>query len=335
MRHSTGRSPRLAVCDGIQGRVIAWPRSSPEQPLIRCCRKADYSVKTLNTLVSWPIPWTIDASAYTAPQLFDLNLRQMSGNQPDRLEEDGIPSDGVSFCPAAVRPMRTCLAARQAPPGKDAMFQAAIRWCLGLLAICFALTVWARDIESIKQAAQQGDAKAQYELGYLYDAGRGVAQSYAEAAQWYRKAAEQGNASAQYNLGTMYDKGQGVTQSRAEARKWYDKAFKSTKRAAEQGDAQAQYNLGYLYDMGRAVAQSTAEAAQWYRKAAEQGDARAQFSLGAMYDKGQGVAPSAAEAFKWYRRAAELGHVRAQNDLVLRFIKTFANQISLKIEFSY
>ena len=33
-----------------------------------------------------------------------------------------------------------------------------------------------------------------------------------QAAQWLRKAAEQGNAKAQYNLGEMYHIGQGVRQ---------------------------------------------------------------------------------------------------------------------------
>lgn len=42
--------------------------------------------------------------------------------------------------------------------------------------------------------------------------------------EWYRKAAEQGDAAAQYNLGWMYWKGHGVWQSDTEAMKWYRKA---------------------------------------------------------------------------------------------------------------
>ncbi len=51
--------------------------------------------------------------------------------------------------------------------------------------------------------AAQGDAHAQFNLGVMYDKGRGVSQDYAEAVKWYRKAAEQGHASAQHNLGVM------------------------------------------------------------------------------------------------------------------------------------
>jgi TPR repeat protein len=58
----------------------------------------------------------------------------------------------------------------------------------------------------------------------MYANGKGVKQDDAEAVRWYRKAAEQGNAKAQFNLGVMYDLGKGVKQDDAEAVKWYRKA---------------------------------------------------------------------------------------------------------------
>lgn len=54
-------------------------------------------------------------------------------------------------------------------------------------------------------AADQGNAKAQVNLGVMYDNGRGVWPDYAQAVKWYRLAADQGNASAQYNLGLTYN----------------------------------------------------------------------------------------------------------------------------------
>ena len=50
--------------------------------------------------------------------------------------------------------------------------------------------------------------------------GQGVSQDYTEAVKWYRKAAEQGVAKAQYNLGAMYFDGQGVPQDYIQAHKW-------------------------------------------------------------------------------------------------------------------
>ncbi|MGK2959439.1 MAG: tetratricopeptide repeat protein [Acidimicrobiales bacterium] len=54
----------------------------------------------------------------------------------------------------------------------------------------------------------------------MFDDGHGVPQDYAEAVGLYRKAAEQGHARAQYNLGIMYAKGQGVAQDYVQAHMW-------------------------------------------------------------------------------------------------------------------
>ena len=82
------------------------------------------------------------------------------------------------------------------------------------------------------KATEQGHAKAQFNLGYLYAQGLGVAQDYFEARKWYRKAAEQGDAEAQFNLGFLYVEGQGVTQDFVESYAWFN-------LAASQGDDNA------------------------------------------------------------------------------------------------
>ena len=53
-------------------------------------------------------------------------------------------------------------------------------------------------------AANKGHARAQFNLGEMYENGRGVKQDSKEAVRWYRKAAGQEHASAQFNLGVMY-----------------------------------------------------------------------------------------------------------------------------------
>src|SRR5437667_410214 len=84
--------------------------------------------------------------------------------------------------------------------------------------------------------AEQGDAKAQTDLGHKYFHGNGVPRDYAEAARWYRKAADQGYAKAQYAVGYMYSQGKGVPPDYAEAARWY-------RRAAIQGDEYARRAL--------------------------------------------------------------------------------------------
>jgi DNA polymerase III epsilon subunit-like protein len=90
-----------------------------------------------------------------------------------------------------------------------------------------------------RKAAEQGNARAQNNLGMCYEYGKGVEQDYVKAVKWYHKAAERGNASAQFNLGFCYNIGKGFAQDYDEAVKWY-------RKAAEQGHTQAKDNLKEL-----------------------------------------------------------------------------------------
>lgn len=73
--------------------------------------------------------------------------------------------------------------------------------------------------------AEKGNAEAQYNLGVMYRAGRGVPQDYQKARKWYRLAAEQGNALAQFNLGWMYAGGKGVPQDYVQSHMWFNIAI--------------------------------------------------------------------------------------------------------------
>ena len=58
-------------------------------------------------------------------------------------------------------------------------------------------------LDTIQKTAQQGEAKAQYDLGVMYRDGRGVEQSYEQAAYWLQQSADQGETLAQSNLETL------------------------------------------------------------------------------------------------------------------------------------
>ncbi len=49
-------------------------------------------------------------------------------------------------------------------------------------------------------AAEQGDAEAQYLLGYMYEKGNSVPQDIQKAEHWYSMAAAQWHAGAEYRL---------------------------------------------------------------------------------------------------------------------------------------
>jgi len=105
--------------------------------------------------------------------------------------------------------------------------------------------------------AEQGDARAQYSLGIMYDNGEGVPENDKTAVKWYTKAAEQGLANAQDDLGIMYNYGDGVPENDKTAVKWHTKA-------AEQGLANAQYNLGVMYANGDGVLTDNRRAYMWF-----------------------------------------------------------------------
>ena len=127
---------------------------------------------------------------------------------------------------------------------------------------------YAAALREWRPLAAQGNRYAQYNLGVMYDNGRGVTQDYREAARLYGLAAAQGYADAQFNLGTMYDNGQGVTQDYREAVRLYG-------LAAAQGNARAQFNLGSMYGNGQGVTQDKVYAHMWWNIAASSGHARA------------------------------------------------------------
>lgn len=116
-----------------------------------------------------------------------------------------------------------------------------------------------------RNAADQGNADAQYYLGQMFRSGQGILQGYSEAARWFRKAAEQGHVLAQYILGLMNSMGQGVPQDLSEAERWF-------RKAAEQGHDDAQSNLGVMYITGTAVSRDYVLAHMWFILAAISGN---------------------------------------------------------------
>jgi uncharacterized protein len=127
---------------------------------------------------------------------------------------------------------------------------------------------YSRALVSCTIAAEQGDASAQSNLGWMYQQGLGVAQDNAAAVRWYRAAAEQDDAGAQFNLGLIYENGVGVAQDYAEAVRWH-------RAAAEQGHVRAQNNLGVKYANGQGVIQNYVQAHVWFNIAAAKGEEEA------------------------------------------------------------
>ena len=145
--------------------------------------------------------------------------------------------------------------------------------------------------ERLSAFAEQGDAEAQWNLGWSNVTGDKPA-----AVKWFRKAAEQGHAGAQSKLADLLEDS---TADLAEAIEWL-------RRAAEHGDQGAQFNLAVSYEYGiRGFPKDKAAAAEWWRKSAEQGDALSQWSLGTIYAMGHGVSKDLVQGYAWLRAAGE------------------------------
>lgn len=105
------------------------------------------------------------------------------------------------------------------------------------IALTFALSAQAAELQDAIQAyhagdydtamqiyrelADQGDARGQFGVGYMFHYGHGVKKDQAEALKWFNQAAEKGDVKARQYLGIMYQKGEGVEKDLVAAHKWY------------------------------------------------------------------------------------------------------------------
>ena len=72
-------------------------------------------------------------------------------------------------------------------------------------------------LASCQQAANAGDAQAQFELGEFFYTGERAPRDFQAALHWYEKASLQGHADAQLRLGTMFFRGEGVKANNVQA----------------------------------------------------------------------------------------------------------------------
>lgn len=159
-----------------------------------------------------------------------------------------------------------------------------------------------------RQAAEQGVVTAMFNLGRMYEKGRGVARNANEAALWYGRAALADHVAAQAALGTMYEFGDGVATNLAGALRLY-------RLAAEKGDPHGMTSLGYLYAQGKGVARDYAEARRWYQAAAEKSQSRAMFNLALLQMRGDGGPVDGVAAIGWLNSAVDKGHSGAMREL--------------------
>ena len=188
----------------------------------------------------------------------------------------------------------------------------------------------------LRKAAQKGNAEAAYELGKLYQYGKGVqrdleiademlcesaksgyvpayvllgkirfdSKKYASAWKWFYKAAEQNDPTALYYAFLFYKNGYHVTKNEKTAARYLDQALKA-------GSADANLHMAK-----EAHARNEHETAiSYFLSAATQGNAEAQYYLGTYFSGGKGTKVDLLKAAHWHKQAADQGHTKAKSSL--------------------
>ena len=140
--------------------------------------------------------------------------------------------------------------------------------------------------------ANDENAEAQAFVGYLYEVGLGVKQSYSDALAWYQRAGDNGSTKAQHNLGMLYFNGMGVEQDHVAAYQWFLKA-------ANQDLPASLYMVGLMYHEGYGVIMDWESARLWFLKSAKTGYANAQFMFAFMLQAGEGGVSEPLKAMVW------------------------------------
>lgn len=92
-----------------------------------------------------------------------------------------------------------------------------------------------------KRAAMLGHIDSMFQVGYMYENGRGVDKDIDKALKWYLKAAQFNHKSAMNNIGYLYENGEGVEKDINRAITWYQKAMML-------GDDTAKNNIRRIYN---------------------------------------------------------------------------------------
>lgn len=200
----------------------------------------------------------------------------------------------------------------------------------------------------------KGRGEAHFNLGILYELGKGVDVSLAKAAEHYRLAAQLGSRAGAYQMGLMYFTEPSLV-SREEATKWLAEAalegdtdaeallqsmqteqpdpltavrvalatkdYEQARRLLDDLRDDPAYRdkaltrLGWMYEIGMGVEADLAQASQYFSEAAELGNEEAMYAIAVMYLTGTGKPLDPDLGREWLQKSAELGYPRAADKM--------------------
>lgn len=163
--------------------------------------------------------------------------------------------------------------------------------------------------------------QATEEVAFCYFYGKGVAQNYEKAFEWFSKGVSLGFPACLNGLGFMYEKGFHVAENKP-------KAFELFSKAASTNDPLAVFNLGVCYEQGSGTSKDEAKAFEHFQTAYQLGEEVnaglctkiSSLALGRCYEKGVGTKRDLLEALKWHR-------LSQNNEEVFKMLSNYKSEV--------
>lgn len=175
-----------------------------------------------------------------------------------------------------------------------------------------------------KQAAQNGNANAQWQLTKMYTSGTHLEKNDEKAFFYTRNAAKQDNSDAQLLLAVHYKQGIATDIDLVKSLEW-------TKKSVANGNETAKKFLNQFFPNEKSIADVITPQFNGEDRFGEidlkvtiekalAGDQSQQFLLGLMYTEGKGVKKNIEQGKKWLRLAADEGNQFAASFLADRYM---------------
>lgn len=170
---------------------------------------------------------------------------------------------------------------------------------------------WTKAVEMLQQAAAQGNADAQWELGLMYEYANHVDKDETRALELYRSSADQGSPIGLYLVAHCYQHGIVVDEDHAMSDSLYTRSVDELTELAGEEDIYVLNFIGSAYYWGDGVEVDRAKAFGYYLTSAQKGNPETQYKIGLCYETGQGTEANMEEALGWYRQSAAQGYPEA------------------------
>lgn len=174
-------------------------------------------------------------------------------------------------------------------------------------------------LKAYTQASAEGDVMGTYNLGLMYEYGKGVPVDYHKSEVLFTDAANKGVDEAMNQLAGIYFNGLGTPRDVHKALSWY-------KKAADLGNSNALYILGLFSETGVATKLDFPDALKYYNEASDKGHEKAMLALARMYHYGIGVEKNTKISASIYQKLADRQNAYAQYQLGTYYLEGIAGE---------